>query len=219
MSIVTFSLRNLKHAPWGLLTEEERPQPIVWLTEMNPIDQIDHSFLSESDIIRAKQGEAQGFIIVEGLSPEFKLSQAPKYVETTPILSQPESKLASQETIMDVATLIKEENERAKEIEKKVVSRGPKVEEFISLPAHKLKKEIKRLAKEGTYISFFQACRTKEVSGKNRKSVIAVLIEVIQAQIAAIGVDRVASKHSGQTILSNAYYDMIEEFEDEDKEY
>ncbi len=215
MSTVTLSLVNIRHAPWGLLTDQEPPEMIVWLTEENPSAEIDSIMLLDGDLIRIDQSWNAGIINVSGLKShnEMTVPSIPKSV-SAPIVSPARPKVSPSETIMDVTQLMRKEADRAKVIEEKVKSRYPKIDELLVLPAFKLKKELKTLAKSQITVSFFQECRNKEINGKNRKTVIAVLVEIVQAKISAIGLDG----RSGESSLSNAYYDMIEEFEDEETE-
>lgn len=219
MSTVTLSLTNARHAPWGLLTEEEQPQMVVWLTEEQSTQDIDSAILTDWDVSRIIHSRDAGILEVKGLENYESISQETKVPRSSavPIVSPVSPKVAPSETIMDVTQLMRQEAERSKVIEEKIRNRYPKINELLSMPAHKLKKEIKSLAKGVAPISLFQELRKKEIEGKDRKTVIAVLTEVIQSKINAVGIDGRPGMHTGQTALSEAYYDMIEEFEDEDE--
>jgi len=219
MSTVTLTLKNPRYAPWGLLTDEETPQMIVWLTEEDPVKKIEATLLTDWDVVRIKQSEAADIIVAEGLeSVKLVTEEAKVRSAGAPISTPVQSKVSSSNTIMDVTQLMRQDADRAKALEERVKSRYPKLDELLAMPAHKLKKELKELAKDGTMVSFFQEARKKEQDGKDRKTVLSVLTDIIQSKINAVGLDGRASTQTGQTALSEAYYDMIEEFEDEEEE-
>jgi hypothetical protein len=223
MPAVKLSLTNQRHAPWGLLTDEEHPRTLVWLTETNPSGEVDSILLTDWDLSRIYQSEAAGIIAVDGLENPYTIPSGidpnekdPRINPVVQIDQIVAPKVQSSETIMDVTALMREEAKRAELIKSKINNSYPKIEGLLAQPAHSLKKELKSLAKDQVMVSFFQACRAKELEGKNRKTVVAVLVEIIQAKIAAVGVDSRGNSQTGQTALSDAYYDMIEEFEDEE---
>ena len=220
MPTVTLSLLNLRHAPWGLLTDEEIPQTLVWLTEESPVSKVESEMLTDWDVTRIIQSCQAKIISAEGLEGYESISETPNIPRATsvPITSPLRPKVASSETIMDVTQLMRNEAKKAQVLEEKIKASYPKIDELLSMPATKLKKELKELAKGRTLVSFFQECRKKELEGKDRKTVIAVLVEIIQTKINQVSIDGKPGGHTGQTALSNAYYDMIEEFEDEDEE-
>lgn len=222
MSTVTLTLLKPRYAPWGLLTDEETPRMIVWLTEEDPVQEVDSLLLSDWDVARILQSDQAGIIHQEGINDVQLVSAEPQTPDgvngAVPIPSSIAPKVAPHEMVMDVTQLMRQEAERAKQFEQKVQSRYPKLDELLSTPANQLKKQLKELAKGRTPVSFFQEARKKEQLGKDRKTVISVLTDIIQAKINAVGVDGQANMHTGQTTLSDAYYDMIEEFEEEEEE-
>jgi hypothetical protein len=220
MSTVTLTLIKSKYAPWGLLTEEENPRMLVWLTEESPEAQIDSMMLTYGDISRIQQSKSAGIIDASGIDEIDQLPSTSTIPPTisTPVPIQNEPKIAPPEVVMDVTQLMRQEAERAMALEKRIMESYPEVDKLLAKPAYGLKKELKRLAKGNTSISFFQRCRKNEQEGKNRKSVIAVLVEIIQAKINAVRADSRPGGYTNQTSLSSAYYDLIEEFEDEDNE-
>ena len=221
MSTVTLTLINPRYAPWGLLTDEEKPQMIVWLTEETPSQEVEKILLSDWDVVRIKQAENAQIISVIGLDDVGLINEEDETEEVEPCVPIAASKtpaVADSQTIMDVTQLMRKEAEKAKALEEKIKGRYPKIDELLAEPAYKLKKELKELAKGRTLVSFFQEARKKEIEGKDRKTVVSVLTDIIQAKIAAVGMDGYTNGTTGQTSLSDAYYDMIEEFEDEDEE-
>lgn len=64
---ITLRLTKKKHSPWGLLTETDPPQQLVWLTEAKMEDTVDRILLTSSDIDRIHNAENSGIIVVEGL--------------------------------------------------------------------------------------------------------------------------------------------------------
>lgn len=220
MSTVTLTLRDPKYAPWGLLTEDEPPQMLVWLTLEEPINEIDSAMLSDWDVVRIIQSRNAGILEATGLEGFESVSDVPKVPKATsvPIVSPIRPKVASSETIMDVTQLMKKDAVRAQALEDRIKGSYPKIDKLLALPAHTLKKELKELAKGRALVSFFQEARKKEMAGKDRKTVVSVLTDIIQAKINAIGIDGQQNMQTGQTMLSDAYYDMIEEFEDEDED-
>jgi hypothetical protein len=220
MSIINIHLISPKDSPWGLLTNEDNPRTLVWLTAENPDAEIDSLMLTELDIRCIQQGKLIGVIEADGIEEIDKIqsgSRAPK-VNNILIPSSVRPQVAPSEVVLDVTQLMRKEVKRAQALEEKIKDRYPQIDDLLAKPANQLKKELKDLAKGSTLVSFFQECRKKEQNGKDRKSVIAVLVEIIQAKINAVGIDGNANARTGQTFLSDAYYDMIEEYEDEDEE-
>jgi hypothetical protein len=220
MSTVRLSLLDFRYAPWGLFTDTEKPEPFIWLTQDSPVGETDSSFLTDQDLDRIYQFFVMGALSIEGLKlveeNEVELPPEPPQV---PIQDSGYSPVADAQTIMDVTNLIRNENKRHEEIiQKKMEASYPEIKKLLSMNAGPLKKELKKMAKTTPSVSFFQECRKKELSGKDRKTVIAVLVEIIQSKIAVINMDGRAGTHTGQTALSEAYFDMIEEYEDEDED-
>jgi len=215
MSLVTLTLTNNKFSPWGLLTEGEYPQPIIWLTEDNPTAQVLYDHLSKGDLIRIMQGVLSKMIVAEGLeieTPKPVIPQIPSFPT-----KERKSKVADKETTMQVLSQMAKEKGQYEELKKRLTHRSSEVEEILKLPAHKVRKRLKECAKGNYTVQFFQSCRRVEEEDKDRKTILALLVDLIQAKIAAVHVDRVGTQ-TGQSALSSAYYDMIEEFEDEDEE-
>jgi hypothetical protein len=222
MSIITLRLLNEKYAPWGLLTDEPQPRTIVWLTIAEPEGNIRSEILSDWDLSRIMQGKNLGIISVDGLNfpqqetinsePQMNIDEVVSAAKSTTSYSQ---KLPSSE-VLDVTKLLREESEKSKEIAETVSQGYPEVDVILKLPANKLRKKLKQMAKENFSISFFKNCKKKEERGKSRKTVIALLVDIITAKIAAIDVEGKYNVYTGKTSLDDQYYDMIEEFDDEE---
>lgn len=61
-------LVQMKHAPWGLMTEEEHPRIILWLTEDEPRGQINRRFLTPHNIEAILRSSEAGIVRQSGLS-------------------------------------------------------------------------------------------------------------------------------------------------------
>ncbi len=220
MSTVTITLTHLRYSPWGLLTDEEHPQTLCWLTDLQPTAYIDSEILTDWDIQRIHQSYLGGVVSVVGLDfPGDPRKPSSSSIQTTPIDQTVHSRVQSPEMIMDVTALMRQETQHAEAIKQRLTNRYPVIDELVILQANQLKKKIKELAKDPNCLpSFLQELRKKEMSSKNRSTVVALLVEVIQAKIAAQGVDGIGNRNTGQTALAELYYDTIEEFEDDDEE-
>ena len=217
MSLLTLSLINTRYAPWGLLSDDEPPRQIVWLTEMQPTASVDSALLSNWDRQRIQQSYDAHIIVVDGLdnpNPEPKVDSS----RVMPVGQEAPSKIADPQTIIDVTQLIREEAEKEQQLKDRVLSSYPSLDTILALSAGKAKKQLKELAKTIPSVSFFQEARKKEMSDKNRKTVIAVLVEIVQAKINAVGLDASKALVGGQNGLADAYYGLIEEYEDEDED-
>jgi hypothetical protein len=219
MSTVTISLTSPRYAPWGLLTDEEHPQTLCWLTEMHPTAHLDSEILTDWDVKRIEHSCLSGVVTVDGLDFPGDPRKPASHIMTVPVGNSVQSKVQPSETIMDVTALMRQEAQRAEAIKERIVNRYPVLDEVLELPANQLKKKLKEMAKDPNCLpTFFQEARKREMIGKDRKTVITLLVEIIQSKIAAQSVDGRANRGTGQTVLSDMYYDMIEEFEDEDEE-
>jgi hypothetical protein len=217
MSIITLRLKDKKYAPWGLLTDEPQPRTIIWLTELEPEGYIDSETLTDWDISRIIQSVNQEVITQSGLflpEPESKqnvLDSSDLSNIVSSINANVASKIMPSAEVIDVTNLLKEQINNSEETVMRVQDGYPEVDNILKLPANQLKKRLKKMAKKSFSISFFKNCKKREEEKKNRKTIIAILIRIIQAKIAAIEVDRRFDSYSGQTTLSDQYYDMIEE--------
>ncbi len=207
MSEVTFTLIKENYAPWGLFAESAPEQIVVWLTPENPVCLIDSILLSETHIEISRHSQAAGIISITGLPDENKDS-----FEALP-KSEPVSQFAQ-----NLVGLMKKDIEVGNEQKFKALAGNPEVDKVLSMPVGKLKKELKRIAKEDSPASFFRECRSKEAEGKNRKTVIAVLVDIIQKKIKS-SEHQVRSHFPGfRDVISEQYYNSIEEYEDEDED-
>lgn len=225
MATITITLRNTKYAPWGLLTDEEHPRTIVWLTAENPVCEIDSGYLTDWDLVRIQESVRNGFIDASGVE-ELEIVTIQQSTDpsskfkgnTVPIDSKPEPKDIDQNMIMDVSALMREQIKKSEEANKAVDSGYPKAAEILQQKAPDLKKALKELAKTGAPVSLFQDCRRKETQGKNRKTVIAVLLDIIKTKIDLVAENGHRSAQYGQSKLADIYFDQIEEYEDEEEE-
>jgi len=204
MDTVTFELKDFSQSPWGLFTEEFPPQPFVWLTEISPTAEIYRSSLSQRDIENIWLAQSLGVISTEGLFIEEDL-KAKEQVDNT------------QANIFDVAELMRKENQSSAKKKHFLDNKYPGLDTLLALPAPKLKKELKQMAKTAA-VSFFQEARKREETGKGRKTVLAVLLDIIQKKVEALGLAKSVNSMTGESMVSDIYYESIEEFSDEDKE-
>jgi len=205
---VTFQLTEARFAPWGLFTDTEKPAPFVWLSDEHTVGRVSRNHLSESDIIRIRADVRSGLIIVTGLEDGPEVPPPPGPTPVAVPLNPP--------LVMDVAQLMHKEMAEGKRFEERLKRGYPKVDEFLDRPAHVVRKELKSAAKKGITLPFFQSCRKGELAGKERKTVIRLLTEIIQRKVAAVGATGATNRVTGQSLLSDAYFDMIEEEEEED---
>jgi len=203
MDFVTLKLKDFSQAPWGLFTDEFPPQPLVWLTEVNSNAKIARAALTDTDIKNIWSGQCTGVITSEGLFLEEKKEES---VQDT-----------AQSKIFDVSELMRQEDQQTARKKQFLENKYPNLDEILALPASKLKKKLKEMAKSAT-VPFFQEAKRREEGNKDRKTVIAVLVEIIQKKVTAVGLVGSVNAVTGESMVADTYYDMIEEFEDEDED-
>lgn len=212
MSTITITLRSLRHSPWGLLTDGPRPQPIVWLTSEDPTKSVDSSLFSESDIDSLLRFEGAEIISVEGLDiPESlpsQLSLQPSLPTENQFLS-----VTDKQTNVEVSTLTQKELSHSEEVRESLKNQDPDVSELLALHAYEIRKRLKVMAKGSYGPRFFQAVRRSEMKGKNRKTVVALLAEIVRGKIAEVGLERGFRDYKS---LSDTYYDEIIEYPEDD---
>lgn len=215
MSTITISLSDKRFAPWGIFRKAYvaraiKSIPVIWLTEDLPEVEIEKEALLPSELQNLISAAQYGYILVSGMDIP------PLVPMTAPTLTQtPVSPIAN---ILDVTSLFLKEEEIIKE---SAVPRGvvyPQIDELLSKPAATVKKEIKSLAKKGVSISFLNECRSKEENGKARKTILSLLLDLTKEMVASVGVDSRVDKMSGRSLLSETYYSLIDESDDEEEE-
>ena len=221
MSKVIIKLKHIKFSPWGLFREVSTPfgdiiaEPLLWVTEVSPVDEIEKSALGEAEIQKIISGHLQEKIeILGGIEIDKPQEELPSEVPPP----SPPPVLSREQLIMDVSSIIEKEKEVKERFESLSLRRPTQIEEFMSQKAHLVKKELKKAAKTGASLRFFKECRDYEEAHSNRKTVLSLLVEIIQRKVAIIGVDKVIDRQSGHTVLDDSYFDLIEEEEEPDDE-
>jgi hypothetical protein len=97
---ITLRLTKKKHSPWGLFTDTDPPQQILWLTEEKMEGDIHRRFLTSGDIDRIRYAERCGIISVEGLE-----NNIPAIAPESPIKGLDISPEQAQQ-VLDMAALL-----------------------------------------------------------------------------------------------------------------
>jgi hypothetical protein len=214
-----------KFSPWGLLKETKNyfgqviTEPIVWLTPNEPYQEVDREILSNEDIERIIRAHQVGILKADGLDIYNPFGLDKK--ETSWI--RPEQKQITPkeriEMVQQVSRTIKlEENAKAKIKEDLNLGLERQAESFVNRKANIIRKDLKAVIGKDLNLPFLIKCRDVELREKNRKSVLSLLVELIETGIAGITTDRCIDKSTGYTDLDMLYSQMIVEEFDESEE-
>ena len=199
-SIVTFELIDLSQSPWGILSQGNKPMPIVWLTEYDPIAKVEASHFTLADLNRIRLYANAGIIRVEGLPSE---EEAP----TRPIYPQP---ISTEVPIFDANALLNVGDADETDGGERLGLRRSKTEAFLDRNANEVKEELKMLAKRDASVAFFTDCRKLEIEGKQRKTVLSLLTRIISAKVEHANNPDPKMKPGARRKLEDSYYDAIE---------
>ncbi len=214
--VLTFQIASPKFAPWGLFTESDKPEALVWLPSHLAKATVERAYLSEGDLQRAIADMRLGIITIEGLIND----EVPEPIGVqAPAVPDPEDKEEKKNLVLDVAALMEKERLNG-EARAKVIQQDPypKLKELLKLPAHKLRRALKEEAVKNPSVQFFQAAKKAELEGKDRKTIVALLVEIIKLKLAAVHVEGRRDARTGLSSLDEAYYGEIEEFQEEDED-
>jgi hypothetical protein len=200
MPLVTLEIINMRAAPWGLFSETVPPQRIVWLTPTSPKAQVDTMYLTGTDVERIRKAVRFGILKEEGLNLE----------EEVP------AEMSVQQRIVGFNALA-EEARRSADPPSVQYS---EIHDILSGHHNTVKKRLRELATSGGVLRFFLACKQVELEreGGFRGSVIDLLDEIIKIKTYEATGDSGVDHVTGQSLLTDAYFALIEEGDDEDEE-
>jgi hypothetical protein len=121
--------------------------------------------------------------------------------------------VTDKQTNVEVSTLTQKELSHSEEVRESLKNQDPDVSELLALHAYEIRKRLKVMAKGSYGPRFFQAVRRSEMKGKNRKTVVALLAEIVRGKIAEVGLERGFRDYKS---LSDTYYDEIIEYPEDD---
>jgi hypothetical protein len=191
---IEIELTSKRFAPWGLLTDEERPRVLIWLTEDNMKGTLDESIIAYSHQQQLQKEQQLGHIRVKGSS----------FLE--------ESLIPASVDIFEVAEQVQQEMKTPEPSEVEEMYKEVEVRPFLGRKAHEVVAELKE-NKELT-LEFLKACKEEEEYGKRRKTVIKTLVNSIEEKLSLqTRIGRVVDRNTGITSLEKHYEDMIIEEE------